>query len=97
METRDAVLLILMFVVFGAPALALAARLAIRPILDAIDRLKEGVTSTSRLTDPRVEALAAEVNRLAKEVSRLSESEAFHRQLLSGRPGEEPDNTDKTV
>jgi hypothetical protein len=84
MDPKDAVLLVLMFVVFGAPALALAARLAIRPILDAIDRFREGVAVSSRVPDPRVQTLEAEVARLSKEVQRLSEAEAFHRQLLRG-------------
>ncbi len=82
MDLKDAAMLVLMFVVFGAPALALAARLAIRPVLDAIDRFREGVAVSSRLPDPRVQTLEAEVGRLSKEVQRLSEAEAFHRQLL---------------
>jgi HAMP domain-containing protein len=83
MDPKDAVMLVLMFVVFGAPALALAARLAIRPILDAIDRFREGVAVSARNPDPRVQALEAEVMRLSKEVQRLNEAEAFHRQLLT--------------
>ena len=90
MDPKDAALLLLMFIVFGAPALALAARLAIRPILDAIDRLREGVASSGRLPDPRVQALETEVTRLSREVQRLSESEAFHRQLLDA-----PTNKDR--
>jgi hypothetical protein len=74
-------MIVLMFVVFGAPALALAARLVIRPVIEALDRFGKGVTVSS-LPDPRVDALETEVHRLTKEVSRLSESEAFHRQLL---------------
>ncbi len=91
MDTKDAVLLVLMFIVFGAPALALSARLAIRPILDAIERFREGVAVSSRVPDPRVQALETEVNRLATEVQRLAEAEAFHRQLLADptRPGKE--------
>lgn len=81
MDPKDAAMIALMFVVFGAPALALAARLTIRPVLDAIDRLRQGVVS-SRAPDPRVAALEAEVRRLSGEVQRLSEAEAFHRQLL---------------
>ena len=82
MDPKDAALLLLMFIVFGAPALALTARLVIRPILDAMDRLRDGVANSARLPDARVQALEAEVVRLAKEVERLSEAEAFHRQLL---------------
>jgi HAMP domain-containing protein len=81
MDPKDAALLLLMFIVFGAPALALAARLTIRPLLDAIDRFQKGVAVSSRVPDPRVDALEGEVRRLSREVERLSESEAFHRQL----------------
>ena len=90
MDPKDAVLLLLMFIVFGAPALALAARLAIRPILDAIDRLRDVVAVPSRGPDPRVQALETEVSRLSREVQRLSESEAFHRQLLDAPPESPP-------
>jgi hypothetical protein len=86
MAANDAALIVLMFVVFGAPALALAARLTIRPLLEAIDRLREGVTVTSRAPDPRVDLLEAEVRRLSGEVQRLAEAEAFHRQLLDAPP-----------
>lgn len=83
MDPKDAAMLVLMFVVFGAPALALAARLVIRPITDAMDRLGKGVTVTPNvLPDPRVDELEAEVSQLKKEVHRLAEAEAFHRQLL---------------
>ena len=82
MDPKDAALLILMFIVFGAPALALAARLVIRPILEVMKGIRENVAASSRLPDPRVDELQAEVTRLTKEVQRLSEAEAFHRQLL---------------
>jgi hypothetical protein len=88
MDPQDAALLVLMFIVFGAPALALAARLAIRPVLEAIDRFREGVAVSSRLPDPRVDALDAEVRRLTKEVQRLSEAEEFQRQLMAGSASE---------
>ena len=89
MEPADIALLALMFIVFGAPALALAARLTIRPLLEAIDRFREGVAVSSRAPDPRVDALEAEVKRLSSEVERLSEFEAFHRQLLE-KPANDP-------
>ena len=81
MEPKEVALLVLMFIVFGVPALALAARIVIRAMLEVIDRLREGVAVSSRLPDPRVEALESEVRRLSAELLRLSESEASHRQL----------------
>jgi hypothetical protein len=81
---RDAALLVLMFVVFGAPALAIAARIAIRPVLDAIATFRESFPVASQVPDPRIASLEADVRRLNGEVQRLSESEAFSRELTKG-------------
>jgi hypothetical protein len=81
---RDSVMLVLMFLVFGVPAVAIAARLAIRPVVDAIVRLKEVTAHQAGAgNDERVAALEAEVNRLSTELERLTESETFIRQLNS--------------
>lgn len=82
MNINDAIILFLMFVVFGVTAIALAARLAIRPIVDAIVRLREhSATSVQPAPDPRVAVLEEEVRRLNVQVERLAEAEAFIRQL----------------
>jgi hypothetical protein len=78
---QDYILLLIMVLVFGVPAVAIAARLAIRPIVDAIVRLREISGPNPALHDPRVAALEAEVNRLSQEVERLSEVDTFNRQL----------------
>lgn len=78
---KDAAMLVLMFVVFGVPALALAARLAIRPVLDAIVTLRDTAGSHHLGPDPRLIELEGEVSRLGHEVARLTEAQAFHRQL----------------
>lgn len=79
---EDAAGLVFIFVVFGVPALAIAARLAIRPMVEAIVRLRESFAAAPVLSpDPRLAALEAEVTRLRLEVRRLSESEVFSRQL----------------
>ncbi len=84
---EDAAGLVFIFVVFGVPALAIGARLALRPIVDAIVRLRESFAPSAALpADPRLHALEAEVGRLRQEVKRLSESETFSRQLRSGEP-----------
>ena len=81
-QIKDAVMLFIMLLVFGVPAIAIAARLAIRPIVDAIIRLKEiSAPAPPALNNARVEALEAEVNRLSMEVQRLNEAETFNRQL----------------
>ncbi len=81
---KDAAMLVLMFVVFGVPALALAARLAIRPVLDAILQLRASSTANPAVPDPRIAALETEVSRLGVQVQRLSESDEFNRQLIRG-------------
>jgi hypothetical protein len=86
MDPKDAAMILLMFIVFGVPALALAARLVSKPILDAIERFREGVTvSAHPLTDPRIEALEADVARLTDQVHQLTQSETFHRELMAGK------------
>jgi hypothetical protein len=82
-EIKDAVMLGLMFVVFGVPALAIAARIAIRPVLDAVNSFRE-VAGRPTTPDPRLAELEAEVTRLGREVNRLAEAEAFNRQLGKG-------------
>lgn len=90
MRPENAAMLLLMFIVFGVPALAISVRLALKPILEALERVREGgLTVTSRADDPRIEALEAEVVRLTQEVQRLSESEAFHRELMASRSAQQ--------
>lgn len=82
---KDAAMLALMFLVFGAPALAIAARIAVRPVLDAIASWRESLAATQpQIPDARVAALEAEVTHLSQEVRRLAEAEAFTRQLVQG-------------
>ena len=78
---QDYAMLVIMLLVFAVPAVALAARVALRPIVDAIVRLREISGSSPAAHDARVAALEAEVNRLGQEVRRLSEADAFNRQL----------------
>ncbi len=87
-QIKDAAMLVLMFIVFGAPALAIAARIAIKPLLEAVSRLRDGsATGNAVHSDTRLAALEAEVTRLQVEVQRLSEVEAFTRQLTQGGTG----------
>jgi len=78
---KDSAMLILMFLVFGVPAVAIAARIAMRPILDAIKQVRPHAAAPD---DARVAQLEAEVRRLSGEVKRLAEVESFNRQLQEG-------------
>ena len=96
MDPKDAALLVLMFIVFGAPALGIAARLAIKPVLDAILQLRDSVGTTRNASpDPRITALEEEVRRLHLEVERLAESEEFNRRLLAAGNSPGPADTRK--
>ena len=84
-QIKDAAMLVLMFIVFGAPALAIAARIAIKPLLEAVVRLRDSSAAGNAVqSDTRLAALEAEVSRLQVEVQRLSEVESFTRQLTQG-------------
>ena len=80
---KEAAFLILMFIVFGIPALAIAARLAIRPVAEAILRLREASVAApgASISEQRFAELEAEVTTLRATVESLSEGAAFDRQL----------------
>lgn len=82
---RDSAMLLLMFLVFGVPAVAISVRIALRPVIEALVRVRD--ISGHRAAadpDPRFAALESELKRLQVEVQRLSEAEAFTRQLTGG-------------
>ena len=83
---KDSAMLILMFIVFGVPAIAISLRIALKPILEAIVRLRDAKPAAATIeTAQRMAALESEIGDLQKEVRRLTEAEAFVRQL--GQPG----------
>ena len=64
------------------PALGLTARLAIKPVVDAIVRLKETFASApDPLVERRLLELEAELRATQREVQRLKEGQAFDRAL----------------
>jgi hypothetical protein len=84
MEQKDAVLLAIMAFVFGVPVLGITVRLALKPIVDSIVRLRE-TAPTTRLSDAvatRVVELEDEVRQLRGSVIRLEETVDFQQQLL---------------
>jgi hypothetical protein len=95
MSPDDIVKLAMITSVVVLPALAITVRFALKPIVDAILRLKEGGLlpgSQSLAANQEVAMLAAEVHHLRDEmaqlqqsVARLQDAESFHRSL-SERP-----------
>ena len=85
MEAKDAVLLAIMSVVFCVPVLGITVRLALKPIVDSIVRLRE-TAPTTRLSDAvagRVLELEDEVRQLRTTVGRLEETVDFQQKLLA--------------
>ena len=80
---RDITLIIIVAIVLGIPILGLTARLAIRPIVDALIQLQEAFAKaeTSHLLAPRIARLEEEMERLAGSVDRLVEAEEFRNAL----------------
>jgi hypothetical protein len=74
--------------VFIIPALGITARFAVKPVVDAIVRLKEsfGEAPVGGLVERRVLELEEELRQVQEELRRLSEAEAFQRSLISGAP-----------
>jgi hypothetical protein len=85
MEQKDAVLLAIMAFVFGVPVLGITVRLALKPIVDSIVRLRE-TAPTARLSDAvasRVVELEDEMRQLRGTVTRLEETVEFQQALLA--------------
>jgi hypothetical protein len=85
MNLEDSLGMVLLFLVFGIPALGLTARLAIQPVVEAILRLRESFAiPPSPVSDERLQRLEAEVGRIARAVERLQDAGDFERGLRSG-------------
>jgi hypothetical protein len=74
------------------PVVALSARFALRPIVEAMIRLRESQADgrTNELQDRRIALLEAEIQSLQHSVRSLSEAEDFRRALAAPRPAETP-------
>jgi hypothetical protein len=87
MESKDAALLAIMAIVFGVPAIGISVRMALKPIVDSIIRLRE---STGAVNDGAVERrvlqLQDEVAQLRASVSDLEETVSFQQKLLAAPP-----------
>lgn len=73
-----------LFLIVVVPVLGITARVGIKPMVDAIVRLRESFADSGQdgLLGRRVAQLGGEVQSLRTEVVRLREAEAFQRSLL---------------
>lgn len=87
MDTDDVVKFMVIFSVVVLPAIAITARFALKPIVDAILRLKEGGViptenaGTLREVVAELQQLRAEVAEVKGEMERLRDVESFHAAL----------------
>jgi len=88
MPAKDAFMFAMMFIVFGVPALAITARLIMKPMVDSIIRLRESSAAASNgLVERRMLELEDEVSQLRAGMAELEETVAFQQKLLTaGEP-----------
>lgn len=83
MDIGDLSGLIVVICLVAVPALALSARIALRPIVEAILRVREAFASGpgAAAVERRVVELEAALEQLRAEVHRLARAQEFHEQL----------------
>ncbi len=88
MDPKDILPWIFGIIVFGVPAVALSVRIAARPLLEGLARLREASHPVGPAApDPRVDALQAEMSTLRDRVDRLAAVEEFYAQLQAPAGG----------
>ncbi len=88
MNPRDILPWIFGIIVFGVPAVALSVRIAARPLLEGLARLREASHPVAPAApDARVDALQAEMSTLRERVDRLAAVEEFYAQLQAPAGG----------
>ncbi len=97
MDPGDWAKLIVFLAVFVLPVLAatiiLTSRFALKPIVDAVLRLREGMDVRPALPPAEVQRIAAvedEMHELRGEVRELRDAVDFHTRLRAGEPGQPP-------
>jgi hypothetical protein len=88
LESNDLAALIATFFVIGIPVMGFTARMVLKPVVDALVRLREagmmGATQQQGLEHRQIVELQEEVQSLRRIVERLAEAESFNRQLGAG-------------
>lgn len=94
MPVDDIIKLLIVFSLVVLPALGLTARFALKPIVDAILRLKEGgmlpgdsataLGADLRLMRGQLQGMQDEMAQMRVEVGRMRDAESFHLALGDG-------------
>ncbi len=83
--TEEWMIVLVTFFVVGVPVLGITARLAIKPLVESILRVREAFLEERRpvIADAgEVQRLEREVDELREQVQRLTEAAEFDRKLL---------------
>jgi hypothetical protein len=86
MDTEEMLIVMGSIVLVFIPALALTARFALKPIVEAIIRLREGFTSTPRevASDQRLLRMEQQLSALQRRLDEVEKAGTFERQLGRG-------------
>jgi hypothetical protein len=90
MDSHDIANVAFAAIIVGIPLLGITARLVLKPVVDALIRLREagmisGVAQQQQvLADRRLTDMQEEIHNLQQSMRRLVEAEAFNRQLGAG-------------
>jgi hypothetical protein len=91
MQTEEAVIamtaIVLGSLMFLIPIAGITARIALRPIMDALGRYKEvqGDKQMQQLLERRVSLMEEQLHSMDRSLRDLVEASEFHRELDSGR------------
>ena len=92
MEPKDAVLLGIAVVVLCMPVLAITVRISLKPIVDALVRLRElDPTAPAAGSDRRMPQLETGVRQLRGTVAELEATVEFQQKLLTAGAASAPD------
>ena len=89
---EDIIIGLLAFTICGVPVLAISARIALKPLAEAIARLRETFPrNDDAISDARIAALEGEVRALRTALEHRLDLRRFDSELsAAGRPGMRP-------
>ena len=90
MPMDDIITAVILFSIICAPALAFSFRIALKPAVEALVRLREETVLPEAGADRETSDLRRRVEELQDRLERLEEARDFDRQLRGGDGNEEP-------
>ncbi|MFW6079049.1 MAG: hypothetical protein ACODAE_05470 [Gemmatimonadota bacterium] len=89
MDADELILALLVLILIGTPVLAISARIALKPLAEAVARMREAFQgSRDAVSDDRLAALEEEVRLLRRALEHRMELGGFDAELDGERRGE---------